>query len=111
MEEKVKVVASDHLLASKEALDAIYEERHVLVMVLVRLAQQVGWPVGVRYHDVDPLWPVVYIETPKGQVCFHLPADEIPGDLGLHDKEWDGTDSATKYRRLSQLAHHLRESK
>lgn len=81
-----------------------YRERAHLV---AHLAAQ--YTSVIAYGD-DPDWPVVYIDTPAGQLSWHLALSDL--DLFAHvptvapedyRAQWDGHDTPTKYDRLDEL--------
>jgi hypothetical protein len=89
----------------------IYTERANL---LAYLATQ--FPAAIAFNDPDePDWAVLYLETPRGQMSWHL----APWDLGLFsghvhvmDSEeivWDGHTTEEKYGRLRLLVADLVE--
>ena len=81
-----------------------YRERAHLV---AHLASQ--YFSAIAYNDPnEPDWPVIYIQTPAGQLSWHL----SPDDLDLFDHvirvtpesiTWDGHTTEEKYRRLAKL--------
>jgi hypothetical protein len=85
--------------------DAVYRERAALVAHLAALYPA----VIVRNGDPadDPDWPLIYIDTPTGQMSWHL----TQGDLDLfphvpivaEGPEWDRHTTEEKYRRLAAL--------
>lgn len=74
-----------------EENDTNYQVRYGLVLRALLFAHDLGLPAGIRF-DVDPEWPVVYIELPTGQVSWHMPQ---------HVVAWDGHDTSTKYQRIN----------
>lgn len=78
----------------------VYEERNRVVFAYARAMRQLGHDVGVVLDD--PEWPVIYVDTPAGQVSWHVPRDELPEDLAALDfrGKWDGHTTQEKYRRL-----------
>jgi hypothetical protein len=71
------------------------------------------FPSRICANDpAEPGWPVLYVETPEGQLSWHL----SPGDLDLFDRVprvnvgdpdepmWDGHTTEEKYERLSRLS-------
>ncbi|WP_143020280.1 hypothetical protein [Sinosporangium album] len=89
----------------------IYSERSALVAHLAALH-----PSLISYNDPEePEWPLVYIDTPEGQLSWHI----APSDLylfahvpivGNDVAVWDGHDTPEKYRRLRALtARNLTE--
>lgn len=73
-----------------ERHDTDYVHRYGLVWRALSLAVTAGHAAGVRIDPAEPEWPVVYIELPTGQVSWHMPQFAT---------EWDGHDTAEKYRR------------
>lgn len=67
-----------------------YAIRNQQVWQAAGLAASLGYEVGVRLDPEEPLWPVLFIELPTGQISFHLPA---------FSQGWDGHDTPTKYAR------------
>lgn len=86
--------------------DDIYRER-------ARLAAFVAsqFPSVLSYSDPDePEWAVLYVDTPEGQLSWHI----APGDMDLFEHvqqvppddkraKWDGHDTDEKYERLLRL--------
>lgn len=81
-----------------------YRERAFLVAHLAAQYFSV-----ITYNDPDePDWPVIYIETPAGQLSWHLSPDDL--DLFNHvirvgpdSITWDGHTTEEKYQRLAKL--------
>ncbi len=69
------------------AVDGAYSERAQCVAAVVRLAGKMGLPVGVTPASPGE-WACVYIETPEGQVAWHVAEtdrhyfDGIPAFMG-----------------------------
>lgn len=88
----------------------IYRERAHLVAHLAA-----RYPSVLAYSDpAEPDWPVVTVETPAGQLSWHLD----PADVDLFEHvptvtaddpraAWDGHDTDTKYARLRELTRAL----
>lgn len=82
----------------------IYRERAHLVALLAAL-----YPSHIGYTDPDePDWPVVIIETPNGQMSWHIAPDDV--DLFTHVRPtdracrgWDGHTTEEKYDRIRLL--------
>lgn len=72
-----------------------YPTRYQLVMRAVGIAAEVPYAVGVRIDPAEPLWPVVYIELPTGQVSWHMPQHALP---------FDGHSTDEKYVRIHAFA-------
>jgi hypothetical protein len=81
-------------------LDDAYFDRNQAVMALARLAQTLGYTVGLRTDPDEPDWPVLLIDLPAGQVGWHLPKAELSGDWPSYDKQWDGHSLEEKRERL-----------
>jgi len=84
----------DVLLRIK-ANDTDYAVRYGLVLEAVHMAHKAGYETGFRIDPEEPEWPVAYIETPEGQVSWHLPQ---------HIKPWDGHSTEEKFRRIERFA-------
>lgn len=83
----------------------VFRERAALVAFLTNI-----YPASIAYNDPDePDWPVVYVETPEGQLSWHIHEDDL--DLfngvdirrGADAPAWDGHSTDEKYQRLSRL--------
>ncbi len=96
---------SDTLTAQK---DAAYHERNQLVALLAAL-----WPSSLERHpDSDTTWEddwrwIVFIDTPAGQMSWHIHDSELP--LFRHVPRgkgvvWDGHTTEEKYWRVRMLS-------
>lgn len=85
-------------------IDEIYAERNAVALAFANLAVLYGWTVG--YTADDPDWPVLFVETPHGQVSWHLKAGELPDDFPPYIGEWDGHTNEEKHRRLRAFVEH-----
>ena len=84
--------------------DRAYAERNALALAFAALASDLGWRVGRLEDPNEPEWPVLVVETPHGQVSWHIPADEWPeGWEAGHTNDWDGHTDEEKYNRLERL--------
>lgn len=80
----------------------VYRERAHLLRVLAQLFGGV-----ISYNDArNPEWAVLYIESPEGQMSWHI----APGDMDLfshlrvvQDYPWDGHSTRVKYERLTRV--------
>ncbi len=81
-------------------LDDAYFDRNQAVMALGRMAQSLGYNVGLKTDPKEPDWPVLMIDLPTGQVGWHLPKDEVVGDWPEYDGEWDGHSLDEKRKRI-----------
>ncbi|NJP93922.1 hypothetical protein HCN51_31560 [Nonomuraea sp. FMUSA5-5] len=84
----------------------IYRERAFLVAHLAAL-----YPSAL-VHDADPKnpgWPVIFINTPRGQLSWHLATEDldlfshVPVLTGDQAPQWDGHTTLQKYQRLADL--------
>ncbi len=88
----------------------VYRERAALVAVLAAL-----YPAVYSYNDPkQPDWLVVYIQSSKGQLSWHISPEDL--DLFKHIKEvppeeviWDGHTTEEKYARISALVEQFSE--
>lgn len=71
-----------------------YELRYGMVLRALPLANDLGYPVGVRIDPDEPEWPCVYIELPTGQVSWHMPQ---------HPHPWDGHPDDEKFDRIARF--------
>lgn len=79
-----------------------YWERNQLVAYLSKC-----YPIYLGIDPDEPDWPVVYIETPAGQLSWHVNKgeaafyfDHLRKDIAM---QWDGHTSEEKYERLAKL--------
>ena len=73
-------------------VDAVYSERNRLAAAFARMAFAAGFKAGKGVDPDETKWPVVYVDTPNGQVSWHI-AEADQGALeGLpqYNGEWDG---------------------
>lgn len=86
------------------SLDAAYRERDQLVAALSKI-----WPsrIGIDENESPDWWYVVYVDSPAGQLSWHIPTHErkeffghLSVDLGAN---WDGHTTEEKYRRLASI--------
>lgn len=106
------------LLASHEALsaqvadmrarkDVAYDERNRMVAVLTKL-----FPASLERHPEEDLeWEddwrwVVYIDSPAGQLSWHIHDRQVPMFEHLprfQGRKWDGHTTEDKYKRLAEM--------
>lgn len=91
--------------------DAAYTERNRLVAALARVCMENGLSAWLADHQDDPTWDpewrtIVFIETPQGQMTWHLHDSDVPlfPDLPRGPNMWDGHSTEEKYERLAKLA-------
>jgi hypothetical protein len=91
-------------VGAEPPIDEVYFDRNQLVLALGRMAMRCGWPVGLGTDPDEPDWPVLYIDTPEGQVSWHLPAAEVAAaDWPRYTGMWDGHTVEQKRARLTAL--------
>ena len=79
--------------ALKAKVDGVYSERNRLAAAFARIALAAGFKAGKGVDPDETKWPVVYVETPNGQVSWHIASRDADILKGLPDYEgqWDGT--------------------
>ena len=90
------------MMAEKE-LEDVYEDRNLLACAF---AQATHAPSGWKPDPENPEeWAIVWIETPMGQVSWHVPR-EMAEKLApaKRDSEYDGYDREIKNDRLASWA-------
>ena len=88
----------------------IYRERAYLVAYLAT-----RYPSVLSYADPnEPEWPLVFVDTPAGQLSWHIAPEDLELFAALPIVEpydaraiWDGHDAVEKYERLMRLAGSL----
>lgn len=95
---------------SDHRLTAVYADRNAAVIGFAAAAWLLGWPVWVALDakDPDPDWPVLFIETPGGQISYHLPAADLRGLAWQQSGDpWDGHDTAEKHQRIRTFVNEI----
>ena len=77
--------------------DEAYLDRNLCVQVMARMAQKLGYNVGVKENGD---WLILYIDLPTGQVSWHIPAAELVKALPEYKGQWDGHDLELKRERI-----------
>lgn len=87
-----------------KSIDQVYEDRNLLACAL---AAATGAPSGWKPdpEDDDDTWAIVWIETPMGQVSWHVPRRMVK-QLGLYrrNSEYGGYGRDIKNDRLAGWA-------
>jgi len=84
----------------EKEIGEVYEDRNLLACAL---ANATGAPAGWKPDSESPdEWAIVWIETPNGQVSWHVPRD-MAENLAppKQDSEYDGYDREVKNDRLA----------
>lgn len=91
------------------AKDGAYAERNKLVVAFAKVVARLpGWTVGVALHPAeDKAWEddwrtILFVDTPAGQLSWHLHDSErhLLDGLPTYEGAWDGHSTEEKYRRL-----------
>ncbi len=93
-------------MSNQSRPEEAYFDRNQLALAFARMALRAGWTAGLGVEPEDSDWPVLYVDTPEGQISWHLPASEV--DLETwpnYPGSWDGHDVDQKRRRLAALIH------
>lgn len=91
-------------MSNQSAANEAYFDRNQLALAFARLAQERCWRVGIGIDPEEPDWPVLYVDTPAGQVSWHLPkADVEVASWPAYSGSWDGHDVKEKRARLARL--------
>lgn len=98
MSKQFKIVNGD-ISDGYHTFDELYEHRVVLYMALAKAS---NWPAFYKLDYEE--WFCLFLETPKGQVSYHLPnkyLDNVKTFAVLSpDHIWDGHTSADVLERL-----------
>ena len=91
-------------MSDEKDLNEVYEDRNLLACAL---AQSTHAPSGwVPAPDTGDEWAVVFIETPMGQLSWHVPIEMArslaPKPMGRY--EYDGHSRDEKNDRLADWA-------
>lgn len=94
----------------QERLDAVYEERDRLVALISSLYPSY---IAIDEDSEDGFKNVVYIETPEGQLSWHIADKEVPlfSHLVVKDNNWDGHTTEEKYERIENLINRTYKMK
>lgn len=99
------LLAAIQTVLRQPPVSEVYTDRNQAAMLAARLAALQGWHIGIAAdsQNPDPLWPILFIDTPAGQVSWHVPVGELYGDWPDYNAPWDGHTIAEKQRRLVTL--------
>jgi hypothetical protein len=90
--------SADEIEKLRAKADSIYSERNRLAVAFARMALAAGFKAGTGVDPDETKWPVVYVETPNGQVSWHIASHDadILSGLPVYEGQWDGTYRARK---------------
>lgn len=89
-------------MSSQSTPDEAYFDRNLAVQLAAKLADSLGYRVGLRTDPEEPDWPVLVIDLPTGQVSWHLPAHEVVGHFEAYPDDWDGHTVEDKRERITR---------
>ena len=90
------------MTAARTIIDDVYFDRNQLAKGFATLAIRLGWTVGLADDPDDPDWPVLVIDTPAGQVSYHIHGDQIDASRWpRYPGHWDGHTTHEKRVRMS----------
>jgi len=92
---------------TQDQLDDVYAQRNRLALAFASLAADNGWAVGVVKDPDQPFWPVLIVDTPRGQVSWHLRLGELPAKMPVHPGGWDGHTTDQRDEALRALTSSL----
>lgn len=89
-------------------MDSVYREMAHLVAHLAAI-----YPSALGVDPAEPDWAVCYVQSPKGQLSWHISPDDM--DLfghvrPVHHVTWDGHSTEEKYARLDALTAERAQS-
>ncbi len=91
------------VVTNESDIEALYEERAQVVLALARAAKALGLHTGFATDPEEPLWPVLFVDLPTGQVSWHFTMEQRgeAADIGDYEGIWDGHSTPEKYARLA----------
>lgn len=93
--------------ACQQRLTAVYAERNALAQLLAALAIRVRWDAGTAADPKLPDLPVIFLDTPVGQLSWHVQAHQVHPWLPPYRGEWDGHTTTAKQVRVEALTKAL----
>lgn len=87
---------------SNNELDSVYNERDRLISLLTTFYLSY---LSKDETSEEGFKTVVYIETPEGQLSWHISDKEVQlfKHLKYEDNKWDGHTTEEKYKRIEKL--------
>ena len=91
----------------EKSIQDVYAQRNELVLALAKTLPGSGWGVDKQKEGWDDEWKtVVYLNTPGGQLSFHVGptvGNRAREELPRYEGEWDGTWWVDHGHRLKSL--------
>jgi hypothetical protein len=97
---------SDNLSLVEKDKDLAYRERNKLVAILTKFFPSFLAKEADNYLNFYNIHWIVYIETPQGQLSWHIPDLDLFLFDGVERRDtyvWDGHSTEEKYERLLHL--------
>lgn len=89
-------------------IDEVYEDRNLVVLLLLKLLKDKGLKVGYRIDEEEPDWPVVYANSYSiGQISWHIPKKDLPDWIEEGQLEYDGHTNEEKNRRVREFIRYI----
>lgn len=86
------------------SLDEAHQDRNMLALAFAKVCIDSGYVVGIKEDpEENDNWPVLFIELPTGQVSWHIPRNELIGDISQYSGCWDGHTLKEKRDRLKDF--------
>ncbi len=104
-------IIDEALAKAVDTRNKAYAERNMCVALIARLAEMLGYKVGMKQHEgeewEDEWRHVIFIDLPTGQLSWHLHDSELENFPGIvpYLKEWDKHTTEEKYQRIAAFIH------
>lgn len=90
------------------SIGEVYEDRNLVVLLLLKLLRDRGFEVGYRIDPEEPEWPVVYANSPNiGQISWHIPQKDLPDWIEEGELEYNGHTNEEKNRRVREFIKYI----
>lgn len=70
------------------------------MQLAAKLAERLGYRVGLGVDPDEPDWPVLFIDLPTGQLSWHIATGELIPVWDDYNGAWDGHDHEEKADRI-----------
>lgn len=100
---------AEQIASLTQQKDQAYQERDKCLVLMAKMAQELGLNVGIGLHVDEPgqEWEsdwrnILFIDLPAGQVSWHIHNSEAHWFyfVGSYCKPWDGHTTEEKYQRV-----------